>query len=68
MLLNGGFPPSTAGNPRPYDMPPFAHELNDEEVAAVGPISASRGTTRRARFLNRKSLQRKACPWTDGGW
>ena len=35
MVLNGGFPPSTAGNPRPYGMPPFAHELDDEEVAAV---------------------------------
>ncbi|MES2537571.1 MAG: cytochrome c [Pseudomonadota bacterium] len=35
MVLNGGFPPSTGGNPRPYGMPPFATELNDEEVAAV---------------------------------
>jgi len=35
MVLNGGYPPATAGNPRPYGMPPFAHELNDEEVAAV---------------------------------
>jgi mono/diheme cytochrome c family protein len=35
MVLNGGFPPSTAGNPRPYGMPPFAHLLSDEDVAAV---------------------------------
>ncbi|WP_344764766.1 cytochrome c [Actimicrobium antarcticum] len=35
MVLNGGFPPSTHGNPRPYGMPPFAAVLNDEEVAAV---------------------------------
>ena len=35
ITLNGGFPPSTAGNPRPYGMPPFAHVLGDEEVAAV---------------------------------
>ena len=35
MVLNGGFPPSTAGNPRPYGMPPFGHGLNDQEVAAV---------------------------------
>ena len=34
-VLNGGFPPSTRGNPRPYGMPPFAHVLNDEDVAAV---------------------------------
>lgn len=35
MVLNGGFPPSTATNPRPYGMPPFAHELSDQQVAAV---------------------------------
>ncbi|MGH8727982.1 MAG: c-type cytochrome [Burkholderiales bacterium] len=35
MVLVGGFPPSTQGNPRPYGMPPFAQELSDEQVAAV---------------------------------
>jgi mono/diheme cytochrome c family protein len=35
MVLNGGFPPSTSGNPRPYGMPPFGPTLNDEEVAAL---------------------------------
>jgi len=35
VLLSGGYPPSTAGNPRPYGMPPFAHELDDAEIAAV---------------------------------
>ena len=35
MVLNGGFPPGTAGNPRPYGMPPFAQALSDQEVAAV---------------------------------
>jgi mono/diheme cytochrome c family protein len=35
IVLNGGFPPSTEGNPRPYGMPPFYQELNDDEVAAV---------------------------------
>jgi mono/diheme cytochrome c family protein len=35
MVLNGGFPPSTEGNPRPYGMPPFYQDLNDEQVAAV---------------------------------
>lgn len=35
IVLNGGFPPSTGGNPRPYGMPPFGHALNDDEVAAV---------------------------------
>jgi mono/diheme cytochrome c family protein len=35
IVLNGGFAPGTAGNPRPYGMPPYSHLLNDEEVAAV---------------------------------
>lgn len=33
VLRHGGFPPSTAGNPRPYGMPPS--ELSDAEVSAV---------------------------------
>jgi mono/diheme cytochrome c family protein len=35
ITLNGGFPPSTEGNPRPFGMPPFAHVLSDGDVAAV---------------------------------
>nr|WP_314546846.1 cytochrome c [uncultured Massilia sp.] len=35
MVLNGGYPPGTKRNPMPYGMPPFAHELNDNEIAAV---------------------------------
>jgi mono/diheme cytochrome c family protein len=35
MVLNGGYPPGTAGNPRPYGMPPFSQRLSDNEVAAV---------------------------------
>jgi mono/diheme cytochrome c family protein len=35
IVLNGGFPPSTEGNPRPYGMPPFYQDLSNEEVAAV---------------------------------
>ena len=35
MVLNGGYPPGTMGNPEPYGMPPFAHRLSDDEVAAV---------------------------------
>ena len=42
IVLNGGFPPSTGGNPRPYGMPPFGHAFNDEEVAAV--VSYVRGS------------------------
>jgi mono/diheme cytochrome c family protein len=35
MVLFGGFPPSTRGNPRPFGMPPFAYFLTDQEVAEV---------------------------------
>ncbi len=35
MLLEGGFAPATAGNPRPYGMPPFATVLDSQELAAV---------------------------------
>ena len=35
MVLNGGYPPGTAKNPRPHGMPPFAHVLKDDEVSAV---------------------------------
>ncbi len=33
VVLEGGFPPATARNPRPFGMPPFANELSDEQVA-----------------------------------
>jgi mono/diheme cytochrome c family protein len=35
VVLNGGFAPGTAGNPRPYGMPPFGHVLQDAEVATL---------------------------------
>src|SRR5436190_7817062 len=35
IVLNGGHPPGTRKNPRPHGMPPFAHVLDDEAVAAV---------------------------------
>jgi mono/diheme cytochrome c family protein len=34
-VLGGGFAPATAGNPRPFGMPPFVLALNEREVAAV---------------------------------
>ncbi len=34
-VLNGGYAPATAGNPRPYGMPPFVLVLNDADIAAV---------------------------------
>lgn len=35
VVLLGGFPPVTEGNPRPYSMPPYAQQLSDADVAAV---------------------------------
>ena len=42
VVLNGGFPPATAGNPRPFGMPPYATVLGDSDVAAV--LSHIRGS------------------------
>jgi mono/diheme cytochrome c family protein len=42
IVLGGGFPPATAGNPRPFGMPPYATVLGDADVAAV--ISHIRGS------------------------
>ena len=64
MVLNGGFPPGTKGNPMPYGMPPFAHVLSDDEIAAVvtyirtswgnrgAPVSARQANELRAATLN----------------
>jgi mono/diheme cytochrome c family protein len=35
VVLEGGFAPATAGNPRPFGMPPFATVLTDAEVALL---------------------------------
>lgn len=34
-VLNGGYPPTTAANPKPYGMPPFQQIFRNEEVALV---------------------------------
>ncbi len=56
MVLNGGFPPGTSGNPMPYGMPPFAQTLSDDEVAAVVTYIrgawGNRGTAVSARQAN----------------
>jgi len=35
VVLGGGYPPATEGNPRPFGMPPYVMLLNDADVAAV---------------------------------
>ncbi len=63
MVLNGGYPPGTKKNPKPYGMPPFAHELSDQEIASVvtyirnawgnraGPVGAREVNTLRSATL-----------------
>jgi cytochrome c553 len=35
ILLFGGYPPGTRGNPRPFGMPPFYPTLSDDQIADV---------------------------------
>lgn len=35
VITHGGFAPATAGNPRPFGMPPFGQVLKEDEIAAV---------------------------------
>jgi mono/diheme cytochrome c family protein len=35
MIRHGGFSPTTAGNPRPFGMPPFGQALGNGDIAAV---------------------------------
>jgi mono/diheme cytochrome c family protein len=42
VILAGGFPPATAGNPRPHGMPPFGPQLDDAEVAALATFIRNR--------------------------
>jgi mono/diheme cytochrome c family protein len=62
IVLHGGYPPATKGNPRPFGMPPFATVLSDADVAAVlsyvrsawdngaGPVSELAVTQQRSSF------------------
>jgi len=35
IMVNGGYPPTTAGNSRPFGMPPFGPSMKDEEIAVL---------------------------------
>ncbi len=35
IVLVGGYPPGTAGDPRPFGMPPYYPSLRDDQIAAV---------------------------------
>ena len=62
MVLNGGFPPGTAGNPMPYGMPPFAQSLSDDEVAAVVTYIRAAWGNRGAAVSSREANQLRTAP------
>ena len=35
ITLFGGYPPGTAGNPRPFGMPPYYPSLTDDQISDV---------------------------------
>lgn len=46
VMLQGGYAPSTVGNPRPFGMPPFQQVLSDAELAAIASfVRGSWGNT-----------------------
>jgi mono/diheme cytochrome c family protein len=60
IILAGGYAPATAGNPRPYGMPPFVHVLTDEDIAAVTTyIRASWGNQANAVSASEVVAQRR---------
>ena len=62
MVLNGGFPPGTIGNPMPYGMPPFAQSLSDDEVAAVVTFIRAAWGNRGAAVSARDANQLRTAP------
>jgi mono/diheme cytochrome c family protein len=60
IILAGGYAPSTAGNPRPYGMPPFVHVLTDEDIASVATyIRSSWGNNAAAVSASQVIAQRR---------
>jgi len=62
MVLNGGFPPGTTGNPEPYGMPPFAQTLSDDEVAAVVTYIRAAWGNRGSPVSSRQANELRAAP------
>ena len=62
MVLNGGFPPGTSGNPEPFGMPPFAQTLSDDEVAAVVTYIRAAWGNRGAAVSSREANQLRTAP------
>jgi mono/diheme cytochrome c family protein len=65
MVLNGGYPPQTVDNPRPYGMPPFAQVLTDDEVAAVVTYIRISWGNHGAAVTTREANAMRAAPLLD---
>ena len=65
MVLNGGYPPQTSENPRPYGMPPFAQVLSDEDVAAVVTYIRVSGGNHGSLVTRREANAMRAAPLLD---
>jgi mono/diheme cytochrome c family protein len=61
-ILLGGFAPVTAGNPRPYSMPPYAQQLNDADVAAVVTYIRQAWSNRASTVLERDVIKYRHTP------
>ena len=61
-VLLGGFAPLTAGNPRPYSMPPFAQQLNDSDVAAVVTYIRQAWSNKASPVLDRDVIKNRHTP------
>ena len=62
MVLDGGYAPATAANPRPHGMPPFGQLLNDNDIAALVTYIRNSWGTRRAASRRWRSSARATRP------
>jgi mono/diheme cytochrome c family protein len=64
MVLFGGYSPGTAGNPRPFGMPPYSLTLSDEEIAeALIYVRSSWGNAARPVWGEEVSANRGSPLW-----
>jgi mono/diheme cytochrome c family protein len=64
LILFGGYPPGTAGNPRPFGMPPYSLTLSDEQIAEVlNYVRTSWGNAARPVYGEEVSANRGSPLW-----
>src|SRR5260370_1842858 len=68
MVLNGGYPPGTTGNPIPHGLPPLAHPRSHDRGAAGGtPLPACLGHCGEPRSRRAGNALPAAHPHLKGG-